>query len=587
MLQTIQYSLDLIKDEAFLESNLISGYLKTNKGYYYLRSFFHTDMRLIVHIPSSDIKKAMLGVQLLSALILLFALILGMLISKWLIRRITKPIEDLTDTILKTSGDNELLIYKGSTTDEIKTLIDVYNTMTENVNQQRNSLKKLSVDLLRSEKKLQEQYSKVSDMAYFDYLTNLPNRASFEEALKRKISENKTFALMYIDLDNFKYINDTYGHHYGDQALQQIGDRIKGSSNHDYFAARLSGDEFGIIFGYETQEDIDGTCIAILEKIEAPMLIHTLSFKMTGSIGISIFPDDGNSSETLFSNADIAMYEAKKNSKNQYKIFKKIFRENLIDRVTIETALSDAIANDEIYLCYQPLVDYKTKRIVGFEALARFNSKQLGLISPDIFIPIAEHNLEINPLGHYILNSAIAFAKELFEKYGRYFEMNVNVSSIQLHQGSFIEDVIKILKVYDYPPEYLNLEITESVALNTDQLLHEKLKYLRDYGIGISIDDFGTGYSSLTHLIDLEISHLKIDRDIIIRATHYENVYKLIQGIVVFAHAMKLKVVAEGIENKHMEQLMGDLEVDLCQGYLYAKPLEEKDLYDYLSDKVL
>jgi len=572
-----------IGDKEFLQAGLVTGAIETSQGQYYLRTLNYANMRLIAFIPSQDINRATFGIQVFASIVLISALILGIIISRWMVLRITKPIEGLTETMLRVGKDSELHHYEGSANDEIKTLISGYNTMVDNVNDQKKALKNLSSELMASERKLQEQYDKVSDMAYFDFLTGLPNRLSFEEALRERILADEPFALMYIDLDNFKYINDTYGHNYGDQALKEIGNRLSIKDSDRYFPARLSGDEFGIIFSYDSIEGIEETCLKVLHSIEEPMIIHKLAFKTTGSIGISIYPDDGRSYETLFSNADIAMYEAKKNSKNQYKIFRQSFRKDLIDRVNIETALRNALEKQEIYVCYQTLIDYKTKSVRGFEALARFESKELGFISPDVFIPIAEHNLEINPLGHYVLEKAVSFGLKLFKRMGRYYEINVNVSSVQLHQEAFFHEVIDVLERFDYPAEYLNLEITESVALDTDQVIHDKLKALKAYGIGISIDDFGTGYSSLNHLIDLDLSHLKIDREIILRASHHKIVYRLIQGIVEFAHAMGLKVVAEGIEDERMEELMGQLNVDLCQGYLYSKPLKEEDVYTYLE----
>ena len=573
----------VIEDDEFLDSQLITGFLKTDKGYYYLRKVVYTDMRLIGFIPESDVRNAAEGVVILSALILLAALLLGLFLARTLLKRITSPIEALTNIIVDNVTSDALIPYDGDSTDEIKALIEGYNRMVVHVNDQREALKSLSTDLMTSEKKLQDQYDKVSEMAYYDYLTLLPNRISFEDKVKASVENKDFFALLYMDLDNFKYINDTYGHHYGDQVLKEIGQRLEKYLKTSTFVARLSGDEFGIMYIYKDLEDLKALSKDILQGIEEPLTINTLTFSMTASIGISLYPQDGKTFERLLSNADIAMYEAKRNLKNQYRVFHPSFRENMIDRLAIESALVAAIEEDEIYLAYQALVDYETKAVIGFEALARFESKKLGPIPPDVFIPIAEHNLFIHTLGYYVLEEALIFGGQLYKEHQRYYEMNVNVSSVQLHHDDFLSDVLELLATHDYPPEYLNLEITESVALDTDTSLHEKLRILRSHGIKISIDDFGTGYSSLNHLIALEISHLKIDRDIILRATEHKIIYQLIKGIVEFAHAMSLQVVAEGIENENMESLMGALGVDLCQGYLYSKPLIKEEVNAFLT----
>ena len=575
--------LSVIEDDDYIESQLITGYMKTDKGYYYSRKVVYTDMRLIGFVPESEIRTATEGVVILSALILLVALLLGLFLGRTLLKRITSPIEALTNIIVDNVTSDALIPYQGDSTDEIKALIEGYNKMVVHVNDQRDALKSLSLDLMTSEKKLQEQYDKVSEMAYYDYLTLLPNRISFEEKVRVSVKNKGAFALLYMDLDNFKYINDTYGHHYGDQVLKEIGRRLEKYINASTFVARLSGDEFGIMFMYKDLDDLKALSKNILLGIERPLTINTLTFSITASIGISLYPEDGMSFERLLSNADIAMYEAKRNLKNQYRVFHPSFRENMIDRLAIESALVAAIDENEIYLAYQALVDYETKEVIGFEALARFESKKLGPIPPDVFIPIAEHNLFIHTLGYYVLEEALIFGGQLYKDHQRYYEMNVNVSSVQLHHDDFLSDVLELLATHDYPPQYLNLEITESVALDTDTNLHEKLRILSSHGIKISIDDFGTGYSSLNHLIALEISHLKIDRDIILRATEHKIIYQLIKGIVEFAHAMSLQVVAEGIENENMESLMGALGVDLCQGYLYSKPLIKEEVNAFLT----
>lgn len=583
----LNMTIDHIDDVDFLKSNIITGQEETEKGIYYLRRLNKSNMRLIAFLPAEDLKYEINRVQIFSAIVFFFSLLVGIVISYFMARRITKPIEELTDTMLKSLSGDSLLLYDESTNDEIDTLIQGYNTMATSVNNQKRTLKTVSNRLIKSEKKLQEQYDKVADLAYYDHLTGLPNRLSFEQEVKIMIGDKIPFALYYVDLDNFKYINDTYGHNYGDFVLQIVSKRFKNCCDTQSFGARLSGDEFGVIVTYDTANELDDIARKMLALINEPIFYNELEFAVTGSIGISLFPDDGKSFEDLLANSDIAMYEAKGNSKNQYMIFDQELRSNLINRVTIETNLFSALENNEIYLTYQPLIDFKDKSIKGFEALVRWESAVMGLIYPDVFIPIAEHNLFIHKLGYFVLEEALKFGNRLFDEFGEYYEMNVNVSLIQLHIEDFVEEVFGLLKKHNYPAEHLNLEITESVALESDKKIHAKLKQLREVGIGLSLDDFGTGYSSLSHLLNIQLTHLKIDRTIIVEAAKEGEVHRLIQGIVEFAHAIKLKVVAEGIEDKDMEETIDKMSIDYAQGYLYSRPVKEDEAIQYIKKEAI
>jgi diguanylate cyclase (GGDEF)-like protein len=541
-------------------------------------------MRLVAFTPNSEIKNATNEMIKLTYIALLVTLLIGGLFSYFFAKRITKPIEALTKTMVKSVDSEKLLLFKEHTNDEIDTLIDGYNHLVNNFNDKSEALQRISEELKSSESKLQVQYDKISELAYYDYLTGLPNRLIFEQEVKKLIRQDEAFALFYVDLDNFKYINDTYGHNYGDFVLKIVSERFKSCCEKKQFSSRLSGDEFGIAMTIKDIQQVKDAALEMLEMIQKPIQYEHLEFSVTSSIGICIYPDDGRTFEDLLSNADIAMYEAKGKSKNQYTIFNQQLRNELIDRVKIETQLKSALDNNEIYVTYQPLIDFQSRTVKGFEALLRWNSKVLGPVYPDVFIPIAEHNLYINDLGYYVLEESIRFGRKIFEETGHFYEMNVNVSLIQLHIEHFVDDVLMLLEKYDYPAIYLNLEITESVALESDEKIHTKLKALRASGIKLSLDDFGTGYSSLHHLINIRLTHLKIDRLIILQAVKEEEVYRLVHGIVDFAHAIGLKVVAEGIEDHHMEDLMDKMSIDYAQGYLYSKPIIEQQVLKFIKE---
>jgi len=582
----INKSLDDLDDILLVESRIISGNLKTEKGYYYLRRLNQGNMRLVAFLPMEDITNRVAEINRITALISVILVVVAGLLSYYFVKRTMKPIVLLKNTMKESESSETLILLDLKTNDEIDDLIQGYNALAQNVNAQNEELKSLSEELLSSEHALQRQYEKASELAYKDYLTGLPNRVKFEQQAKIHIVDKDEFALFYIDLDNFKYINDTYGHNYGDVVLKIISQRFCECCDGQHFGSRLSGDEFGMLLLNPTEEKIITISNKLLELTSQPIYYRDLEFSITGSIGISVFPQDGNSFEDLLSNADIAMYEAKSNSKNQFLLFSKSLREELIHRVTMERQLSQALAFEEIYLCYQPLIDFSTKEVKGFEALARWENKTFGFVPPDVFIPIAEKNLFINTIGYFVLEEAIKFGVTLKKELNKYYEINVNVSLIQLHLEEFVPRVLLLLKEYNFPAEHLNIEITESIALESNEKIHKKLELLRRAGISLSLDDFGSGYSSLNHLLSMNLTHLKIDRLIIEKAVKDKTVYQLIQGIVEFAHAIDLIVVAEGIEDEYMESLMHQMTIDLAQGYLYARPLKKEDVVSYLKQEL-
>lgn len=579
-------TLEVLGDPTLYNSNLITGYLETSKGLYYMRFLSKTDMRLIAYLPHSDLLDAAQSPEKTSRFILLISLVIGLILSYFLARRITKPISRLTSTMALSKGKDSLIIFNEETNDEINTLIKGYNDLVLSVNSQNNYLKEMSNELKESEEKLQEQYEKVAKLAYIDSLTNMPNRVSFEQQAKVLINSRIKFYLYYIDLDNFKYINDTYGHNYGDFVLQVVSKRFVNCCDGKYFSARLSGDEFGLLVTETERDEVDKIAEKILQIVNDPISFNELDFYVTVSIGISIFPDDGKSFVDLMSNADIAMYEAKRKSKNQFMVFNKTLRSNMLTRISIETKMQSALEQGEFYLTYQPLYNLDNNELCGFEALLRWESDKLGLIMPSEFIPIAERNLFIIPLGYFVLEEAIKFGLIIREKRGQFLEMNVNVSTIQLHLDSFTSDVDYLLEKYDYPRQYLNIEITETLALSNDVIILNKLRDLQKTGIRISLDDFGTGYSSINHLININLSHLKIDRSIIQDAVLKNEVKKLLKGVVDFAHAIDIIVIAEGIENLEMETMVHELNIDIAQGYLYSKPMRDNVVIKFLRDSI-
>lgn len=576
-------SLEDLEDTEFTTSGLVTGRKTTSKGIYYARQLNNSDLRLIAFLPKEDLEAVAKSAQWSSAFVVLIGMFLGLVFSYFFLKKVTKPLTKLIDVMNESNYEEDIVLYEGNTNDELNTLLVSYNSLATNVNEHKRRLQRMSKELLSSEQKLQEQYIKTVHIAYSDALTGLPNRIKFEEAAKKKIKKGNAFATMYIDLDNFKYINDTYGHNVGDEVLKIVSDRLIKCCKGVHFGARLSGDEFGVLVDYEEElESIENIANKILEFIHQPIVTKDVEFIITGSIGISLYPENGLTFEELLANADIAMYEAKNKGKGKHKVYKEIFKKDLIYRVKLETRLQHSIDKNELVVNYQPIYEFESKKIKGFEALVRWIDSEMGMIYPDIFIPIAEHNLFITKIGRFVLEETLKFANELYEKQGIHYIMNVNVSVIQLHNIGFVKEVEELLEKYKYSVEYLNLEITESISLENTEVL-SRLDYLRNLGVRLSLDDFGTGYSSFNHLIQLPLTELKIDRDVIITATENKVVHHLVQSIVDFAHAKNLTVVAEGIEDKRMESLMFDLGVDYVQGYLYSRPLSKEAVLDYLE----
>lgn len=434
-----------------------------------------------------------------------------------------------------------------------------------------------------TERKLNED--KILQMAYYDRLTQLPNRLKFEKMVNEAIEKLDYFGVLYIDIDNFKYINDTYSHQFGDQVIIAMSQRLKKIVDKDDCVSRLSGDEFGIISkNYKSKEELERFTKYILDQLSVPYFIDNLNLSFTASIGISIYPTDGAEFKDILVNMDIALYEAKDSTQNSYSFFKEKMRIESLEQANLESHLVKSIERDEIYVTYQPVMNIDNSSVKGFEALLRWKDTEYGQVFPDVFIPIAEKTGYIHELGDFVLEESIIFAKKLFEKYSRFFTMNVNVSAVQLREPAFVDRVQELLVKHQFPAEYLNLEITETVALDRDKKVIGRLAEIRKKGIDISLDDFGTGYSSLNNLVNLSVTHIKIDKSLVQQATTLQEVHKLIRGVVEFAHALDLKVVAEGVETLTMEAIISNMQIDYTQGYYYAKPLVEEDVYTFIED---
>lgn len=431
-------------------------------------------------------------------------------------------------------------------------------------------------------------------IAYHDSLTGLPNRLMFKDYLKRAIAEAKRshqeLALIFLDLDNFKRINDTLGHQSGDKLLQNFADRINGClrksdivshSTHDSSSriiARLAGDEFIILLPRTTGvSQTDKIAKRILDALSEPFIIDKQELFISTSIGIALFPDDGQSVDDLMKNADIAMYHAKKSGRNNFQYFSRKMNEASLFKLKIEGKLRHAVENGELLLHYQPQVDLTTGRVSGAESLLRWNDPELGQVSPEVFIPIAEEYGLIIPISEWLIHETCRQGEQWLNKYNQPITMAINISAVHLN-GHDLEGLIAgTLKQSCYDPHHLEVELTESSILSDPDQAIRTLINIQRMGLQTSLDDFGTGYSSLNYLMRLPLNKLKIDRSFIQNLEKDSRSIAIVSAIIAMAHSLNLEVVAEGVEVESHIRLLRKMKCDILQGYYIAKPMPATD----------
>jgi len=438
------------------------------------------------------------------------------------------------------------------------------------------------------QKKAEEDLRK---LANYDSLTGLPNRALFIERLEQEFKERKLkdyqFALLFLDLDNFKEINDSLGHDAGDQLLQTVARRLHSCCRPRDTAARLGGDEFTFII-----QDISDVHIAaktaqrILEEIELPQTILNKDIISTASIGIAIYPKDGENMGELMRHADTAMYSAKSKGKNSYQFFDQKMKDLAIARLTFEQDLRHAINNDEIVLHYQPKVDLLSGKPVGVEVLVRWFSENQGHILPEAFIPIAEETGLIFSLGEYILKTACYQYKRWLDKGIVNSRMSINVSDKQFSHPGFLQQVDEILSVTGLTGDHLEFEIKESMLVQDADKTILIMKALRNRNIALAIDDFGAGYSSLNYLKRFPVNTLKIDHNFIIDAMNSNKDKDIVKSMIQLGECLKLNVVVEGIETMEQAEEIREMSPIDIQGYLYSKPVPASEYEKLLTKNV-
>ena len=434
----------------------------------------------------------------------------------------------------------------------------------------------------------QKDIKKITHIAYHDELTGLPNRRNLEQRLESELHQAKRtgekFALFFIDVNRFKNINDGLGHIIGDMFLVEMANRLRNidfTSNSFY---RHNSDEFVYILNDINR--LDEMAIQILAIFQESFVIDTYEFYASISMGICVFPDQASTIEELLKNADLAMYAAKSTRGNQYKLYKANMDQHTDEWLLLETKLHQALKNDTLHLHYQPKVDLKTGQIVGMEALLRWHDHELGHIAPDRFIPFAEECGLINDIGEWVLREATTQTHYWNTRYGLNLQVAVNISPIHISTDCFVERVRSIIAETKIDPRNLEIEITEMSMLDYTQELIHTINALKSQGITISLDDFGRGYASLNYLKNFPVDVLKIDRTFVNDIVSSKSGVAMVSAMISLAHALDLKVVAEGVEQEVELKVLREHGCEFIQGYYFSKPLSVEDFTNEILEKV-
>ncbi|MUG71475.1 EAL domain-containing protein [Paenibacillus validus] len=439
---------------------------------------------------------------------------------------------------------------------------------------------------IRSVNERKRAEEKILHMAYHDALTNLPNRLMFDEKLKACFAEaertGSMMAVIFFDLDRFKVINDTLGHHVGDQLLQSLAHKLQVYVKDKDVVARFGGDEFIILLTNVVHIDEAAQFAkGIPDLLKEPFVIEDQELFVTASIGISLYPHDGTEVETLLKNADIAMYRSKEKGGNSYNYYHPDMNKRSLHRLNMEINLRKALERGEFRVFYQPIVNLKNGTVFGMESLVRWIHPEWGMISPGEFIPLAEETGLIVPIGNWVLKQACVQNKEWQRQGYAPLVVSVNISAIQFHQLNFVQIVMDALDESGLSPDLLCLEITENIAMNNVPYILDTMQKLKLLGVRISIDDFGTGYSSLSYLKRFRVHTLKIDQSFIRDVTSDEDNAAIVTALIAMSHRLKIKSLAEGVETQDQLEFLISQGCDEIQGYVFSKPMPASE-FEYM-----
>lgn len=570
----------------------VSGHLKATTvqgiyGYHYISDY---DWVYLIQQKGTQYQQILstLPFTLIITLVLIFAV--AVCISNILAKKYTDPIMVLKDNMTEASAGNLDSKCEIDTNDEFGDLSHMFNNMMDIISNNYKELDASKTALELSEQELKKNYAHIEQLAYHDGLTGLYNRIAFKK-FSNEIFESidvhaSRHAFFFIDLDNFKNVNDTLGHDYGDMLLKQVSDKMSSCISEGDILARNGGDEFMIMKNnFKTKADLEVFAKNLVDIVHHPFQLEDETAVVSMSVGIAIFPSDGLTINELIKNSDIAMYNAKNAGKNSYQFFNSYMEDDVNRRNDLSDILSHVIEKNEIYLQYQPQVNVATGKVSGFEALMRIESEEIGFISPVEFIPIAEESGIINELGEWALFEACNFNQVLINSGFGPLRVSVNVSTTQLRDDHLIDTIRQIPEQTGMDLKYLEIEITESVLMNSFEHNLSLINQMKDLGCSIALDDFGTGYSSFNYLTQIPIDTLKIDKSFIDGITSNHKDRCIADSIINLAHKMNISVVAEGVEDMEQLTILQNQFCDTLQGYLFSKPLNSTDMIELLSKK--
>ena len=429
---------------------------------------------------------------------------------------------------------------------------------------------------------------KIERLAFFDSLTGLPNRVLFKDRLAQMVTRarrhTEMVAVLFIDLDRFKEVNDTLGHSNGDLLLQLIAERLKDSLRTTDTVARLGGDEFMVILeGLDSRTSVSNIAEKLLTILSNPVQLAEREVYTGGSIGISIFPYDGDDVDTLLKNADVAMYHAKALGRNTYSFYSSDMHTLALEQLTMGSYLRHALERDEFHLVYQPQINFSTGALLGAEALIRWRHPELGEIPPDIFIPLAEEIGQIIPIGAWVMKAACIQTMHWISIGLPAMKIAVNLSARQFRDPGLITTVDKILRESGLPPHLLELELTEGMLIENIEATKVTLAALKKMGVTLAIDDFGTGYSSLSYLRHFSLDRLKIDKSFVQELSEQDSdSVVIVEAIIALGHSLRLTVIAEGVEKAEQAVFLQQRQCDEMQGHYFSRPIMPSEFEDVL-----
>ena len=566
------------------------GHLKASsfKNIYGFCKLSDSNWLYLIKQQGTQYQQILATLPITMSITLIIILMIAIWVSRILSAKYTEPIFTLRDNMTDASSGNLDVKCDVASDDEFGDLSRMFNSMMDIISNNYKELSASKAALEVSEQELKKNYAHIEQLAYHDGLTGLYNRVAFMKYAYKIFHDASVgaskHAIFFIDLDNFKNINDTLGHDYGDLLLKDVSDRMLSCIASDDILARNGGDEFLILKNrFDTVDDLENFASQLVNVVHHPFILNDETAVVSMSVGIAVFPNNGLTVSELIKNADIAMYNAKNSGKNSYRFFDSYMEDDVNRKNDLADILSHVIDKNEIYLQYQPQVNVESGQVTGYEALMRIESELVGFISPAEFIPIAEETGIINILGEWALIEACNFNQVLIKSGFGPLRVSVNVSTTQLKDDHLIDIIKSIPEKTGMDLKHLEIEITESVLMNSFEHNLKLINQMKELGCSIALDDFGTGYSSFNYLTQIPIDTLKIDKSFIDGICSNEKDRCIADSIIDLAHKMDISVVAEGVEDNEQLQILQNQYCDTLQGYLFSKPLNSTDFIELLS----